>query len=330
MRINENIIKYGSDNLKLSEVQDTKTQELFNNVKRYFENAEAEKSKKAYTTDWLHFQNWCIEKNLDSLPANPETVMMYISDMAKIYKVSTIRRKMTSISLIHRNNGHETPIKNAKVQRTFKGIKNDKGTVQDAKKALLSDDIKKMVDALSNTLQGARDKAIILLGYAGTFRRSEIVNLNVNDIIFENEGVKIIIRKSKTDQEGAGIIKGVMYGKDANTCPVMALKNWLLFSGIVDGPIFRSFTIHKELTDKRLSSKAIALIIKRTVDKIGLNPGDFAGHSLRSGSVTQAALNGSDKWALMKQGGWKSEAMLNRYIRNADLYKNNISSNLGL
>ena len=330
----EKVQKHASDKLTLSELQDKKLIEvkaLFQEAKDYFDNADADNTKRSYRSDWLHFSKWCEENNLVSLPVKPETLILYLTELAREFKASTIKRRLSTIARVHKENGFESSlVYNQKVRRTLKGIQNKIGTNQAGKKPLLAEDIKAMVKDLNGTLKDSRDKALLLVGFAGTFRRSELSGLNVEDLNFVNDGVIITLRKSKTDQEGQGIKKGIVYGENLKTCPVLALKNWLQISGIESGAVFRSFDIHGNLNENRLSDKGIALIVKRYAKKIGKNEKDFAGHSLRSGSVTQGAINGVNDRALMNQGGWRSRSMVDRYVKDANIFRNNLSGALGL
>ena len=330
----EKVQNCASDNLTLSELHEEKLVEvkaLFQEAKDHFENADADNTKRSYRSDWIHFSSWCENNRLISLPVKPETLILYLTELARQYKASTIKRRLSTIARVHKENGFESSlVYNQKVRRTLKGIHNKIGSNQEGKKPLLAEDIKAMVKDLSGSLKDSRDKAILLIGFAGTFRRSELSGLNVEDLNFVNEGVIITLQRSKTDQEGQGIKKGILYGENERTCPVQALKKWLDIAGITSGPVFRNFDIHCNLNDARLSDKGVALIVKRYAKKIGKDEKDFAGHSLRSGSVTQGAINGVNDRALMNQGGWRSRSMVDRYVKDANIFRNNLSGSLGL
>ena len=312
-------------------VLEQNNKQLFQEARHYFENADAENTKKAYGSDWRHFSNWCENNGLVSLPVKPATLILYLTELARQYKASTIKRRLSTIARVHKENGFGSSlVYNQKVRRTLKGIHNKIGSNQEGKKPLLAEDIKAMVSGLTGSVKDSRDKALLLVGYAGTFRRSELSGLNVEDLNFVNDGVIITLRKSKTDQAGEGIKKGILYGENEKTCPVQALKHWLDIAGITSGAVFRNFDIHCNLNEARLSHKGVALIVKRHVKKIGKNEKDFAGHSLRSGSVTQGAINGANDRALMNQGGWKTRSMIDRYVKDANIFRNNLSGSLGL
>jgi len=330
----EKVQNCASDNLRLSELHEEKLIEvkaLFQEAKDYFDNADADNTKRSYRSDWIHFSNWCEKNNSVSLPVKPETLILYLTELAREFKASTIKRRLSTIARVHKENGFEASlVYNQKVRRTLKGIHNKIGSNQAGKKPLLAEDIKAMVKDLNDTLKDSRDRAILLIGFAGTFRRSELSGLNVEDLNFVTDGVIITLRKSKTDQEGQGIKKGILCGENPKTCPVLALKNWLEISGLESGAVFRSFDIHGNLNENRLSDRGVALIVKRYAKKIGKDEKDFAGHSLRSGSVTQGAINGVNDRALMNQGGWRSRSMVDRYVKDANIFRNNLSGALGL
>ena len=330
----EKVQKYASDKLSLSELHEEKLIEvkaLFQEAKDYFDSADSHNTKRSYRSDWIHFSNWCENNKLVSLPVKPETLILYLTELAREFKASTIKRRLSTIARVHKENGFESSlVYNQKVRRTLKGIHNKIGSNQEGKKPLLAEDIKAMVNNLNGSVKDSRDKAILLIGFAGTFRRSELSGLGVEDLNFVNDGVIITLRKSKTDQEGQGIKKGILYGENPKTCPVQALNSWLEIAGIESGAVFRSFDIHGNLNDVRLSDKGIALIVKRYVKKIGKDEKDFAGHSLRSGSVTQGAINGVNDRALMNQGGWKTRSMVDKYVKDANIFRNNLSGSLGL
>ena len=187
-----------------------------------------------------------------------------------------------------------------------------------------------MMANLPDRLLGVRDRALLLVGFAGAFRRSELVSLNVRDLKFTNDGLTVTLRRSKTDQEGSGRKVGIPYGSSPETCPVRSLRAWLEASGIESGPVFRPINRHGQIRPSRLSDRAVALIVKRAAEAAGKDPAEFAGHSLRSGLATAAAIGGASERAIMKQTGHRSTAMVRRYIRDGSLFRENAAARVGL
>ncbi len=299
-------------------------------AREYVQQSKAANTARAYRSDWQQFQSWCEAHQLVALPAAAETVAMYITDLAESCRVSTIQRRMVSISQAHHAAGHETPIKDAKVRAVWKGIRRARGTAQQGKAPTTTAEVKAMADRLPDTLMGIRDRAMLLLGFAGAFRRSELVSLDVADVAFTREGMVITLRRSKTDQEGAGYKKGIPFGSNFLTCPVRALQDWLRAAAISDGPLFRPVNRHGQLLTGRLSDRGVARMVKRTAAAAGLDPANYSGHSLRAGLATAAAMNGVSERAIMGQTGHRSVAMVRRYIRDANLFRENAAAAVGL
>ncbi|NCB47593.1 site-specific integrase [bacterium] len=202
--------------------------------------------------------------------------------------------------------------------------------MQTGKAPLLTEHIRRMVNSLPDSTAGVRDRALILLGFSGAFRRSELIGLNVDDIAFEKDGLVVTINRSKTDQEGYGIKKGIPYGNFDDTCPVLAMQRWLAISGISSKAIFRGIDRHGNIAEKRLTSKAVSLIIKRIAKEVGLNPEKYSGHSLRAGLATQASIAGASEIEIMNQTGHRSIVTLRRYIRDGNLFRQNAAGKIGL
>lgn len=292
--------------------------------------AKSDNTLKAYRSDWAEFTAWCDANHVQALPATSETVANYISALAtEGIKASTIQRRLSTISQAHKAAELDTPTKSYRVAMVLDGIKRTIGTAQTGKAAAKVDDITAMVDALDNSTKGLRDRALILVGFAGAFRRSELVALDVADIEFVREGVKITIRKSKTDQHGEGRKVGIPYGVNEATCPVRALQAWLNVSGITEGAVFRSLSKAGRLLD-RLTAQSVALVVKDQASDAGLDASKFSGHSLRAGFATSAAAAGKNERSIMKQTGHRSEAMVRRYIREGSLFLDNAAVGIGL
>jgi len=296
----------------------------------YVHDARAQNTRTAYANAWAAFERWTAEKGLVALPATSATVALYLAHLADDgRKVAGIGLALVAISQRHRLAGKESPSKGAAVQETFKGIRRRLGVAQQAKRPLLVADLKAMTAALPGSLLGVRDRALLTLGFAGAFRRSELVALDVTDVSFTADGLEVALRRSKTDQEGTGRKVGIPYGSLRSTCPVRALRAWLEAAVITKGPVFRSVNRWSGVGE-RLSDKAVALVVKRHAATIGLDAAKFAGHSLRAGLATSAARAGKSERAIMNQTGHRSVTMVRRYIRDASLFSDNAAAGIGL
>ncbi len=298
-------------------------------AREYARRSKAASTRRGYATDWRSFCAFCAAHGLIPLPASPETVCFYVSACAGRLKASSIQRHVSAVSQQHQLRGFESPTRNAQVRAVLAGIRRVHGTMPNEKAPLLAADIREMVAALPQSLLGTRDRALLLLGFASACRRSEIVGLNVEDIEFTAEGLTILLRKSKTDQEGAGRKIGVPHLPHSDACPVRAVRAWLDASGITSGPLFRPIALGGKMSANRLSDRSVALIVKRSL------PADrdakkYAGHSLRAGLVTAAASGGASVKAIMRQTGHRSLATVMRYIREASLFRGNALSSTGL
>ena len=292
--------------------------------------SKARNTVRAYQADWRDFQDWCHHAGRAPLPAAPDTVALYIATLAEGLKVSTIRRRLAAISKVHQYEGLETPTTHGIVADVLDGIKREIGYLQTGKTPLLTDDVLKMVSGQPETVAGARNRALLLIGFAGCLRRSELVGLTLADCTFVDQGVVLLIRRSKTDQHGEGIKKAIPYGRDGRSCPVRALQSWIGMLGPSAGPIFRRVTRAQRILDAGLTPQTVALIVKAAALEAGLDPAQYSGHSLRSGFATQAAISGAEERAIMEQGAWKSPLMARRYIRDANLFRHNAAGKLGL
>ena len=299
-------------------------------ARAYVQAAKAANTRRAYAADWRDFTSWCEATGLPALPAAPETVTLYVTARAETSKVATIQRRLIAISQAHQASRLDSPTKSILVRETMKGIRRVKGTAQAGKAPTLTADIRAMVAALSSSPIGDRDRALLLLGFAGAFRRSELVALDVADLQFNRQGVVVTLRRSKTDQEGQGRAIGIPHGANAATCPVKALRAWLKAAGIDEGPIFRPVNRHGHIAPARLSAGAVADVVKRCAQAAGLDPDNYAGHSLRAGLATSAAAAGVSERAIMAQTGHRSVAIARRYIREGSLFRENAAGAVGL
>jgi integrase len=309
---------------------DVALNKLEDEARGYVTASRAASTVRAYSSDWRAFTAWCAAHGLDALPAQPTTVALFITDLARTAKAATIRRRMASISVAHQAAGYANPTSDILVRSTMSGINRTNGVGQVGKSALLTDDIRAMVATLTDNLLGRRDACLLLLGFASAMRRSELVALDVGDVTETNDGLVVTVRKSKTDQEGEGREIGIPYGSNPITCPVRAFRAWLDRSQIEAGPLFRPINRHGQLGKARLSDRAVALVVKRTALAAGLDPKLVAGHSLRSGMATSAARAGATEAEIMNQTGHRSLPVLRRYIRRGSLFTENAAARLGL
>lgn len=304
--------------------------EIADRASEFSHHSKAENTIRAYRSDWTHFEDWCRAHGQTAIPATPETVALYVADIATTLKTATITRRISAISQAHQIAGYETPTKSSQVRLVLAGIRRTKGTAQAAKTPVLVDDLRRMIARLPDNLLGVRDRALLLIGFSGAFRRSELVALDVADVSVTRDGLVVTIRRSKTDQDGEGRKIGIPYGSNPDTCPVRALQDWLAQCGFTDGPMFRPIDRFSRVASIRLSAAAVAEIVKRYITAVGLNASDFAGHSLRSGLATSAAMAGASERAIMNQTGHRSLTMVRRYIRDGSLFRENVVSVVGL
>lgn len=294
--------------------------------------AKAGNTVRAYQADWNDFRQWCAGHQLASLPAAPETVALYLTDRSATLKTSSLARRLTTINRAHQAAGQPSPatMQNAVVSEVWKGIKRRKGTAQHGKKPFLTSDLRRIVAELPRDLRGLRDRALLLAGFAGGFRRSELAALRVEDLETTPDGLILRLGRSKTDQEGQGRAVALPYGSDPETCPVQALRAWLDQAGIKDGPLFRAIDRRGGAGSQALHPDSVAYLVKRAAGRAGFETMGYAGHSLRAGLATQAAMNGASEWAIMKQTGHRSLATVRKYIREGSLFRDNAATKLGL
>ena len=290
-------------------ITDVKNLEL--ETLKNLKNSKASNTLRAYQSDFKDFSNFCAKNGLSPMPTQPKIIAFYITHLSKSSKFSTLKRRIASISVIHKLKGHYLDTKHPIIMENLHGIKRTLGSRRKAKKPILINDLKLIIKAIDENK--VRDKALILLGFAGGFRRSELVNILHEDIEFVSEGVKILIKRSKTDQSGEGIIKAIPYFDNQEFCPVLTLKKYLN----------QKISINTEDKVFEISDKSVALIIKKYAQKAGLDPSSYAGHSLRSGFATTAAEFGAEERNIMAMTGHKTTQMVRRYIQEANLFKNN-------
>jgi site-specific recombinase XerD len=299
-------------------------------AREFARQSKAENTLRGYRADWRDFCGWCESHALSPLPAAPEAVASYIAECAGRLKVGSIQRRLNAIAEAHKATGLESPTTAGMVRITLKGIRRALGTASAPKAPTLTDDIRAMVDATDAGLIGARDRALVLLGFAGAFRRCELVGLDIADCSFGKDGLTVTLRRSKTDQDGAGRKIGIPYGSNPETCPVRTVQAWLAEAGADVGPLFRSINRHGQVRAGRLSGIDVARVVKRLALRAGLDATAYAGHSLRAGHATSAAIAGASERSIMKQTGHRSVQMVRRYIRDGSLFRENSAGKLGL
>jgi len=303
-------------------------EETLNNLK----SSKANNTLRAYKSDFKDFGTFCAKHGFNSLPTEPKIVSLYLTYLSKNSKISTLRRRLVSIGMVHKLKGHYLDTKHPIIIENLMGIKRVKGSIQKGKKPILINHLKSIINVIDqqkiDEIKKSRDKTIVLVGFGGGFRRTELISIDHEDLEFVPEGVKITIKRSKTDQFGEGMVKGLPYFSNELYCPVINLKKWLELSNIKSGPIFRRFAKGSVLTNNRLTDQSVVLIIKDCLNLAGIENKNYSGHSLRSGFATVAAESGADERSIMAMTGHKTTQMVRRYIREANIFKNNALSKI--
>lgn len=286
-------------------------------LQRFISSSLSAGTQRGYAADLAHFR-----ASGRNIPCSPRALAEYLADLAETHAVATIQRRLAAIAKAHRALSHDDPCRTAIVKATMSGIRRTKGTAQREARALQRDDLFAVLGLMGDRTIDRRDKALLLVGFAGAFRRSELVGFDCGDVEHDRGGIILHLRRSKTDQTGQGRKIAIPHGR-TRWCPVRHLTDWLAHAEIVQGPLFRSVDRHGHISRDRLSGDAVSMIIKRRVEAAGFNPATFSGHSLRAGLATSAAMLGASSWKIREQTGHKSDAMLARYIRFADLFSDN-------
>ena len=299
----------------LNEYQDT--------VGKYAQASVSANTRRAYRSAWERFTRWSQGKAVSPLPASAETLCSYLAGMAdEGCALSSIEQALAAINKAHDLKGFFSPSKDPAVRTVMQGIRRTLGHKKRQKEPATAEILRGALKNLEDTLIEVRDRALLLLGFAGAFRRSELAALQVEDLTWRPEGLQVALRRSKTDQEGHGLSKAIFFASDPKTCPVRALRMWLERSGITEGCLFRSVNRHGHL-GKSLTDRAIALVIKKRLPQ-----GDFSGHSLRAGFITTAALQGKPERSIMKQTGHRSHRILREYVRTATVFEDNAGNGI--
>ena len=295
--------------------------------------SKANNTVRAYKSDFNDFGLFCVQNGFRSLPSEPKIVSLYLTHLSsKDVKMSTLKRRLVSIGVIHKLKGHYLDTKHPLIIENIMGIKRRKGSNQKGKKPLLINNLKQIINVIDSKKieenKKFRDRSIILIGFSGGFRRNEIVSLDYEDLDFVSEGLKINLKRSKTDQFGEGFTKGLPYFDNSQYCPVVSIQKWIEISKINSGALFRKFNKGSNLSNSRLTDQTVALLIKKYLKDAGIDSKNYSGHSLRSGFATSAAESGAEERSIMAMTGHKSTEMVRRYIKEANLFKNNALSKI--
>ncbi|MEP9373854.1 site-specific integrase [Mesorhizobium sp. KR1-2] len=276
-------------------------------------------TQRAYADDLANFERWG-----GGVPANPAMVAAYLVHLAQDRRAATIARRIAALSKAHRAKGLDDPCKSEIVKATLRGIRRQIGTAQREAKPLIKDDLFAVLHCMGDRPKDLRDKALLLLGFAGAFRRSELIGLDHADIEHVRQGIVVTLCRSKTDQTGAGRKIGIPFGR-TRWCPVRHLSDWLNHAGIDEGAVFRNVDRHGHIANQRLSGEAVSITVKERVEAAGFDPDAYSGHSLRAGLATSAAMAGASTWKIRAQTGHASDAVLARYIRDGDMFTNYVA-----
>jgi site-specific recombinase XerD len=315
----------------------------------YAERARAANTRRAYRSDWAHFAGWCARYGAQALPADPRLVARYLSAHAAPgpdqLRVVTLQRRLSAIQHVHRATGLDFDGRQRDLREVWRGIRRTHGVASRGKAPTVTEELRALVGTCDPTrLLGLRDRALLLLGFAGCFRRSELVALDVAHVAEHRDGFVVALAWSKTDQEGRGAEKGIPYGAHPETCPVRAVRDWLAASGVREGPLFRAVNRHGHVGAARLSDKAVARVVKQavaaardravTAGNLALaatfDPARYAGHSLRAGFITSAAAAGVSTLDIMRHSLHQREETLRKYVRHATVFRQNAAAKVGL
>jgi site-specific recombinase XerD len=315
-------------------------EESIRRLEHYASTAWAHNTIRAYRSDWRHFSAWCAEHGCVSLPASAETVALYLGAIAPRFSLATLERRLASIGAAHKeaNSPVPTSVAGGPLHRVWRGIVREKTRSQEKSESLLAPDMRLIVQSLPRdsesgdlTIWSYRDRALLLLGWAGAMRRSELVALTVEDItLVSGEGMNIYVRASKTDQEGRGLHKGIPFGARAETCPVTSVRTWTQMAGIRSGPLFRRIYKNGKVGDGALSAQTVSLVLKEHAARVGLPSDRFSAHSLRSGFITQAIRAGKPERRVKDHSGHRSWEAFHGYVKQAGTFDDNPVKDIGL
>ncbi|MEZ4905379.1 MAG: tyrosine-type recombinase/integrase [Spirosomataceae bacterium] len=308
---------------KSSQLPTTLTDKVADYARKGLEGAA--NTQRAYKSDLKYFRQWCVENDQSELPASPATLAGYVSYLADTHKWASINRKLAAISKLHELNNLELPTKDKAFRAVMEGIKRTKGVRQKQAPAFKMGDLKKILRGIdTTTFSGLRDKCLLLIGFAGAYRRSELVSLNIEDVQFNDDGAIITLAKSKTNQYGEAEEKAFFYSPEANFCPIRNLKNWITRLERSTGPLFVRVRKGDRITAERLNDMTVYETVKKYIGE------RYSAHSLRASFITIAKVNGADDSEIMRQSKHKTSMMIQRYTRIEDIKKHNAATKLGL
>ena len=329
---------------------DRRLQESLSRLEEFAAQAQAENTTRAYASDLEDFRHWCKRIGREWMPATPETVGLYLGARADKLSLATLERRLAAIASVHKEEGYPSPASVAErpLRKIWKGIVREKTRRQDGAPPLLVEDLRSIIEHLPRysasgdgstgelTLTSLRDRALLLVGWTGALRRSELVALTTGDIEFiEGEGVNVYVRASKADQEGEGLVKGLPYGSNKETCPVTALRQWLQAAeenveGTFEGDIFRRFYRGESIGEEAMTAQYVSTVLKRHAENAGLDPEEYSAHSLRAGFITQAIRAGKPERRVKEHSGHASWETFNRYVEEAGTFQDNPAEDIGL
>lgn len=325
----KNIYIYNMNRLP-AQLDDNDLKILEESARQYARRSLSDNTRRGYASDWSDFQFWCKRVNKKALPASPDTVALYLTKMSRHLKVSSLKRRVTAIKKAHEFSDLTSPTSDPRVKSVLRGIVVSNGEQQNHASPTLLNHIKLMLKALPDTSRGVRDRCLLLLGFAGGLRRSEIVNLNFEDLTLSKDGLVLNIRRSKTDQTSRGRKIAIKFGQDRSTCPITALESWIERLGKAKGHVFCAIDRWGYLSPNRLTDQSVRLIVKESLKRAKISEKNFSGHSLRAGFATVAAINGASERDIQRTTGHVSLEVLRRYIRDGEIFRNNASDKLGL
>jgi integrase len=292
--------------------------------------ARAPATLRAYRTCLAAFDDWCRQHGEPSLPARPAVVAVFLAEIAMSRSVSTVEKHLAALSTAHRLLKLRPPSTDPEVREVLAGIRRVKGVRPCGKNAITVKQLRGVVESMPSSPLGVRNRAILMVGFAGALRRSEIVALHLKDLDFSDDGVTLLVRRSKTDQDGHGHLVGLPYGSNRITCPVRSLRAWIESVHIESGPVFRSLGRSEWPSATALTGEMVCIMLKSGLARVGIDPAPFGAHSLRSGFITAASAAGIDPVRIAKHTGHKSLGSLSQYIRVGSLFQHNVAAELGL